>query len=492
MQLQWNQTDCAYMRPLLRECQNNEQTLEVKLPDGMPDVGRVLCAWGQPVLRSKQWRADGVSVAGGIQTWVLYEPENGDAPACMEAWIPFQMKWNLTDSRREGVVQVQCCLRSVDARSLSARKLLVRGAVGVMLEAMEPAKQPIYREGELPEGIQLLHRTYPMTLPSEAGEKLLQVEEHVTLPGSMGGKILCCQLFPQITEQTVVGSRAVFRGNCKVHMLYCTERGEIQRHTLQIPIAQYAELEGDYDKDAQVSVVMAVGSVEPELVEDQVHLRCELIGQYVVLDQKLLQVIEDAYSPWQAVEPAVEALDLPVVLDRASQTMTPQGQLQVPGRVLDVTFFPEQPVQYREADGLQSQVGGYFQVLYQDENGQLQCQSQPWNDQWELPVEENCQVVVRLGMVDPVQMGQGSHWETSLALEAQVLSGSSIPMLCGLEVGDKAEPDPGRPSLLLRRAGETSLWELAKHSGSTVDAIRKANHLAGEPTPGQMLLIPIA
>ena len=111
MQLQWNQTDCAYMRPLLRECQNNEQTLEVKLPDGMPDVGRVLCAWGQPVLRSKQWRADGVSVAGGIQTWVLYEPENGDAPACMEAWIPFQMKWNLTDSRREGVVQVQCCGR---------------------------------------------------------------------------------------------------------------------------------------------------------------------------------------------------------------------------------------------------------------------------------------------------------------------------------------------------------------------------------------------
>ena len=492
MQLQWNQTDCAYMRPLIREYQNCEQTQEVKLPDGMPDVGRVLCVWGQPVLRSKQWRSDAVSISGGIQAWVLYEPEEGGAPACMDAWIPFQMKWNLSDSHREGILRVQCCLRSVDARTLSARKLLVRGAVGVMLEAMEPARQPIYREGELPEGVQLLRRTYPVTLPSEAGEKLLAMEENFTLPGGLGGKLLCCQVFPQVTEQTVVGSRGVFRGNCKVQAVYCTEQGEIQRHLVQIPFAQYAELEQDYDKDAQLSVVLAVGAMEPEIVEEQLHLRCELIGQYVVLDQKLLQVAEDAYSPWQTVEPVVEELMLPVVLDQTNQTLSAQGQLQMPGKLLDVTFFPEQPVQYREDDGLQCQMGGYFQVLYQDENGALQCQNEPWNGQWDLPVAENSQVMVRVGLVDPVQMSQGSHWETAVELDAQVFSGESIPMLCGLEIGEKVEPDPGRPSLLLRRAGEASLWEMAKRSGSTVEAIRKANHLAGEPTPGQMLLIPIA
>ena len=39
--------------------------------------------------------------------------------------------------------------------------------------------------------------------------------------------------------------------------------------------------------------------------------------------------------------------------------------------------------------------------------------------------------------------------------------------------------------------GEESLWELAKTTGSTMDAIRRANNLENEPSPGQMLLIPI-
>ncbi len=43
------------------------------------------------------------------------------------------------------------------------------------------------------------------------------------------------------------------------------------------------------------------------------------------------------------------------------------------------------------------------------------------------------------------------------------------------------EPDPARPSLILRRTGEGGLWELAKACGSTVEAIRSANGLEAEP-----------
>ena len=64
-------------------------------------------------------------------------------------------------------------------------------------------------------------------------------------------------------------------------------------------------------------------------------------------------------------------------------------------------------------------------------------------------------------------------------------------MVTGLELMQSKQPDPGRPSLILRRAGENSLWELAKASGSTMDAIRRANNLSGEPARDQMLLIPV-
>jgi len=39
--------------------------------------------------------------------------------------------------------------------------------------------------------------------------------------------------------------------------------------------------------------------------------------------------------------------------------------------------------------------------------------------------------------------------------------------------------------------GEDSLWDIAKDVGSTVETIQKVNKLTAEPTPQQMLLIPV-
>ena len=67
----------------------------------------------------------------------------------------------------------------------------------------------------------------------------------------------------------------------------------------------------------------------------------------------------------------------------------------------------------------------------------------------------------------------------------------SIPMVVGLTLGEQRSTDPNRPSLILRRAGDKSLWDIAKSTGSTMDAIRRANNLTDEPAPSQMLLIPV-
>lgn len=64
-------------------------------------------------------------------------------------------------------------------------------------------------------------------------------------------------------------------------------------------------------------------------------------------------------------------------------------------------------------------------------------------------------------------------------------------MVTGVEAGKPIPQDPSRPSLILRRAGKLRLWDIAKELGTTTAAIRQANGLQEEPSPGQMLLIPI-
>ena len=65
------------LNPVVRETQNCEQTQEIRLSEGMPDVGRILSAWGQPILRGKQWDTDTLNYTGGMMVWVLYVPEDG-------------------------------------------------------------------------------------------------------------------------------------------------------------------------------------------------------------------------------------------------------------------------------------------------------------------------------------------------------------------------------------------------------------------------------
>ena len=144
------------MRQVAWEIQNQEQTQEVRLPDGLPDIGRVLTAWGQVILRSKEWRGNGMSASGGVMARVMYAPEDDSEPRCIDTWIPFQSKWDFPETEREGTIRVVPLLRGIDARTISARKMMVRASIGVLGEALVPWETEIFAPAKLPEGVELL------------------------------------------------------------------------------------------------------------------------------------------------------------------------------------------------------------------------------------------------------------------------------------------------------------------------------------------------
>jgi hypothetical protein len=67
MQLQFHQDTCSCLRRLVNQTNVQEQTQEIKLPEGMPDIGRVLGAWGQILIRGKEWNSVYANVSGGVQ-----------------------------------------------------------------------------------------------------------------------------------------------------------------------------------------------------------------------------------------------------------------------------------------------------------------------------------------------------------------------------------------------------------------------------------------
>jgi hypothetical protein len=328
----------------------------------------------------------------------------------------------------------------------------------------------------------------------EAGEKILNLEESMP-PSAATERILACQVRPVVSEQNVLAGRVLVRGTAFADLICLDTDGRVFSQTMELPFAQYADLEREYDKDAAAEVTIAVSNLEPELTENNIRIKCNLIAQYLIREQRMLSVVEDVYSPVRKVNAKMQELRLPTVLETKTEWVDAVQEMDAPRAVpVSSVFLPDHPTVYREGGHATLELPGSFGLLYYDADGMLQAKTEPWSDTVQFPAAEKSKIRTSITLPQtPTFMPQadGVRLNSQLRLETTATADMELPMVTSLEVGEMLQPDPNRPSLLLQRIGQRDLWSLAKATGSTVDAIREANGLQDEPAPDQMLLIPV-
>lgn len=496
MEIQFNKTAVPGLRTVLQQIQTTEQTQEVRLPEEMPDIGRVVACWGQPVIRGKEWHGDRIGVNGGVMCWVLYVPEAGGGPQSVAAWLPFQMKWEIPPTRHDGTMIVQPFLRSTDARSLSARKLMVRAGVSVAMQAMASEDMELYAPDDLPEDIRLLKKTYPMRIPQESGEKGFQLEESFSVSGTQPEQLIRYELHPELTDWKLMGDKVVFRGVALLHALYRCADGQLHNWDKELSFSQYAELDKEYGDEASVRVLPIVTNLDLDLDgEGKLHLKAGLSGQFTVFGCPMVEVVEDAYSPKHSVSVQKEYLQVPSLLDSQNRLLHVEQSVECDAaQIVDLAFYPDAPMQMLSDAGIHTQLPGVFQLLYRDMDGNLQSTNAYWEEtQITDSTPENQLLVTAIPSGVPQAMADtsGVTMSADLMTDTDTYSGQGIPMVTALTLGEETQSDPDRPSIILRRVGKDSLWDMAKATGSTVEAIMAANRLTDVPSPETMVLIPI-
>ena len=489
MELEFEGKTVRCLKNLRLDTQEVEQTQEVRISDDMPDIGSIICAWGQCMLRGKDWRADSVGVNGGVMAWVLYNPADGGEPKVLSAWLPMQCKWNMDSSGQEGILRAAWHLKGVDGRMLSARKIMVRANAAVQAEVWMPHDAMLYQPQDIPVDIQLLQKEKTLRFYKEAGEKIFVAEDE--LRAADMEKPICFSIQPVVNEQAVVGGKAVFRGETKVHMVYQGMDGMLHSQDQSAPFSQFSDLDRDYDKEALVSVIPVVSNLETEQTEGGIRVKASLVMQYAISDQEQVQFVCDAYSPLRSVDCKFSSHAIPAEAGREESFV--DYCVDIPqrlGQMVDMTIRPVLGTPLRTQDGVEGRIYGNMQFVYYDEAGNLTSETQSMEDVWRTAADNDMAVNTVVKTVEQPRM-EGMQATGRIHLDMTQLMAEETKTVTGLECGQLQRPDPGRPSLILRRAGGQSLWSLAKGSGSTVDAIRKANGLTGEPVADQMLMIPV-
>ena len=299
MQVQIPVKTIKNLRCILSQTQSAEETQQLRIPEQMADVDRILGCWGQVLLRAKEWRDGYITVSGGVMAWVMYLPEGEpNAPQVAQAWLPFQIKWDLPSTEMDGKIRVLPLLDSVDARITSAKKIIVRASVSVLAEAYMEEASEVYIPEDLPEDVCVLKKTYPMLHARECGEKIFEMEEDLTLPQSAPaiGEILRFSFHPELIDQKVLSGKVAFRGSGLLHILYRSNEGELCSWDFEIPFAQYNQLDLSYEQDAKCRILPIVTALELDAHPNgELRLRAGVSGQYLIYDVSEFTVAEDAY-----------------------------------------------------------------------------------------------------------------------------------------------------------------------------------------------------
>ncbi len=497
MELPFEKKVCRYYRQKRYDLLNMEQTQELKVPDSMPDIGRIIASWGQVVLRGKDWKAGGAGINGGVMVWVMYAPADDGPVQTLEGWLPWKSSVDFQDNGEDGTIRLECVLQSVDARTVSGRKMILRAEVGVILQILTPETSELCEPTSIPEDIERLERTYPLIMTRESGEKMFLIDEELNLPAGMPSvaKLVYFRMEPELLDQKVMGSKAVFRGIGNLHLLYMDENQKLNSHDFEVPFAQYVDLDGEYESDAEISCLLCLTSleVEPE-PEGSIRIKCGMVSQYLINAPTVLKILEDAYSPCRDVQLEYEPLHLPVWVQQLVENETYTTDMDIPnGTVVDVGVQLH-PVRVSKQPGMDTISGGCsFQALIQNEDGSVEGRTvkTELSKDWKTSCDTICFSWSK-GPVSCRKNGENWRFETQTALDIASVCNQSLDMVNSVLYEEVHQPDPERPSVIIRaKQPEQSLWDLAKGCGSTVDAIRKINQLEGEPDQDQLLLIPV-
>ena len=497
MELQFQKREATCLRPLIRETKQTELTQELRLGDGMPDAGRILGVWGQPMIRSKQWSGDQITVSGGVMVWLLYAPEDGSECRCMDGWVPFQMRWDVPAGEPEGVIRVCPVLRFADGRAVSSRKFMIRMGISLHMEALVPMNYCTFEPEEIPEDVHILRRTYPLRMSRLSGEKIFTMDEEFVLPDQqVPAKLFQYTVSPEILEKKIMGDKVIFRGNLNLHLLYRNGEGELCTWEEEMPFSQMDQMEEALPGDGTVDIQMAVTGLELDAQDQRLHLKCSLVAQYLVEEERMLELIQDAYGTNRDVEIREEIINLPVVLEVRTDHVSAEQMMQgKKGQILDATFamdFPEYRWRIGEAE---QQFSGVFHVVFRGDDGVIQNASIRWESQRSIPMGEGCMMdgmVTGQGKIRAMETGDGMNLSVPLQIQNRTTVNQELKIITGLALGQVQEPDPNRPSLILCRPGKENLWSLAKRCGSTVGAIQRANQIDEEFQENRILLIPIS
>ena len=497
MELSFARKTLSCYQPLEPQRINQEETLELTVPESLPDPQRIVDEQAELILRAKELSTGSVSVSGAVQACVLYVAEEETEPRMITGYLPFNLRMEQEGVDSQSEAELSWQVKSVDVRMLSSRKLLVRVNLSALFRVWKRTEFSLSTLEEHEESVQLLERSYPMLLPACLTERPFQLQQDAELPTSLSaiGELLCYRVQVQVQEQKISAMNLAFRGVLRLSMRYRNQEGSLGSFETELPFTQYVDLPEHFEEaESQMSLLVT----DRDLIlldERHVQLQLAMLAQVRVSSYQTVCALEDIYSTECQLLPQRESVSISALLDARELNRTVQEPLNLPcTQVEGVRAIAGVPEISRREGGFAIAVNVEVQLLCRDAEGKLHARQARVKAEFSLEAAEKCRILAKASVLDAFASPSngGVEFRCTVRLRAECWCTQTLELVCGAECQNLPERKD-RPSVVIRRVtGGESLWSIAKQAGSSVKVLRQVNGLASqEPPEGTLLLIPM-
>jgi len=486
-----------YYDPVLRTNLSATETAEGVLGDSMPDIERILDASASAYLRSKTLSDGRITVEGALQATVLYVGQGEPRIQKWELTAPLLLTGEAPELRETDALTVWLCVESAEAEAVTPRTLSLRAEVGAAVAVYRPETLDISTLGADAPGFQTLREEREISYIASVGEKSFAVSEELSLPAGRPplSRLLAYHLQTMTDETKQVAGKMILQGSVRVHLLYLTaEEDTPLQETFSVPFSQIMDAPGDSAATAAVTLCPTACYLEPLPGVNgsrSLSLELQLTAQTLCRVERRVEYIADAYC-----------LRCPCSMERETVSVNGAERVALAGDTLRQTVeIPETAGEvlfaYAEAgipilgEG-KAHVSVTAHMLYRSERGDLSSAVKRLRSELSADVGVDSAVdpgVPLCGEAHVTSAGDSLEVRVPLELRLAWAPREEISFVRSVEEDDSPAPEAERrPSLVIVRPGDRSLWELAKEYGSTREMIESAN----PGGIGELLLIPRA
>jgi hypothetical protein len=312
---------------------------DVVLPDYCPDIARILKTEACAVVDSKTLETDRLTVNGNLCVKIIYVPDNSSDIRCFTYDNDFTHTFDKSGIEHDDFAKACAKIDYVNCRSIGPRRLQIKACISITAKVWS-CRDEEFITGCEDDKIEMLSRPMKMSSLVGTAEKAFEVEEELEVGYGKPAvaAIIRSDATAIVQDCKTIKNKIIAKGELQLHTLYTPvdESTKIEVMDNTVPISQIIEIEG-VDENSVCSVTFTVSTVKVEVTADGdgetriLMMTAMLNAQASARNTQEITAVTDAYSPVFDMDIQVKPVSVERVVDVIRSNQSVRLSADVPG-----------------------------------------------------------------------------------------------------------------------------------------------------------------